>query len=172
MLPRPIHSPRALLGSALLATGLLASALAPHDADAAMSAGCDPIVTLSNGAVVHLTATITAPPTDLSFPRDITGVTYRIVAPVGTRVVSVVYPVDPTNIPQTFTFAARNPSGVWDAYTYVATTTSGIGVMATAQVQNYATFSATGVANQDVRVHVTNGSVGSVGSVGSAAYNN
>jgi len=161
MLPRPIHPRRVLLGSALLATGLLAGALAPRDADAAMSVGCDPIVTLSNGAVVHLTATITAPATDANFPKDITGVTYRMVAPVGTRVVSVVYPTDPNNIPQTFSFAATNPSGVWDSYTNVATTTSGIGVTATAQVQNYSTFSATGVANQDVQVHVTNGSAGS-----------
>jgi len=149
-LPRSSRlSRRALLGSAVLVAGVLGGALAPHAAHAAMGVGCDPIVTLSNGAVVHLTATINDSVT------DITGVTYTMHAPVGTTVKSVVYPTDPNNIPQTFHFYADNSQGVWDSYTNAATKTAGVAVTATANVNNMATFSASGLSNQNVHVHVT-----------------
>ncbi len=146
----PERSRPATLGAALFSAGVLASLLggAPHHAHAAAGCRADPIVTLSNGLVVHLSATI------YDTPSDITGVAYTMHAPVGTSVVSVVYPPDPNNIPQTFQFYADNPAGTWDSYTYVDTKTTGIGVMATAEVANLAVFTATGGDHQQVRVHV------------------
>lgn len=141
----------AALGAAVFGAGILASLLGaggPHHAHAAEACRSDPIVSLSNGLVVDLGATI------IDTPSDITGVTYTMHAPAGISVVSVVYPPDPNNIPQTFQFYADNPAGAWDSYTNVATATPGIGVTATAQVANLPLFSATGVSNQDVHVHV------------------
>jgi len=150
-LTRHPRSCLALLAAALLAAGLGAAAIGPGPATvhAAVGVGCDPIVSLSNGAVVHLTATI------YDTVTDITSVTYTVHAPVGTTVTSVVYPVDPNNIPQTFHFYADNPAGMWDSYTNAATKTAGGSVTATAQVANYVTFLASGLSNQNVRVHVS-----------------
>ncbi len=149
-----IRPRRVLLASTLFAASLVAAALGSGSeaVHAAVGVGCDPIVTLSNGAVVHLTATI------YDTPTDITDATYTMHAPVGTTVRSVAYPTDPNNIPQTFYFYADNPSGVWDSYTNVATKTSGVAVTATAQVANFNTFSASGLSNQDVHTHVVTGS--------------
>jgi len=145
----PERSRPATLGAALFSAGVLASLLsAPHHAHAAAACRADPIVTLSNGLVVHLSATV------YDAPSDITGVAYTMHAPVGTSVVSVVYPPDPNNIPQTFQFHADNPAGTWDSYTYVDTKTTGIGVTATAEVANLAVFAANGADHQQVRVHV------------------
>jgi len=145
----PERSLPATLGAALFSAGVLASLLgAPHHAHAALACRADPIVTLNNGLVVHLSATI------VDTPSDITGVAYTMHAPVGTSVVSVVYPPDPTNIPQTFQFYADNPAGAWDSYTYVDTKTTGISVTATAEVANLAVFAASGADHQQVRVHV------------------
>jgi len=145
----PERSLPAALGAALFSAGVLASLLgAPHHAHAAAACRADPIVTLNNGLVVHLSATV------VDTPSDITGVAYTMHAPVGTSVVSVVYPPDPNNIPQTFQFYADNPANTWDSYTYVATKTTGISVTATAEVANLAVFAASGADHQQVRVHV------------------
>jgi len=146
---------RALLGASALSAGLLANGLvAPRHAAAYGFCRSDPIVTLNNGLIVHLSATIG------DTPSDITGVAYTMHAPVGTSVVSVVYPPDPNNIPQTFQFVADNPAGVWDSYTYVDTKTTGIGVTATAEIANLIVFAATGADHQQVRVHVQQGGQG------------
>ncbi len=149
----PERSLPATLGAALFSAGVLASLLgsAPHHAHAAAGCRSDPIVTLSNGLVVHLSATV------YDAPSDITGVAYTMHAPVGTSVVSVVYPPDPNNIPQTFQFYADNPAGTWDSYTNVDTKTTGIGVTATAEVANLAVFAANGTDHQNVQVHVQQG---------------
>jgi len=129
----PERSRPATLGAAFFSAGVLASLLsAPHHAHAA--AACS--------ATVY------------DAPSDITGVVYTMHAPVGTSVVSVVYPPDPNNIPQTFQFHADNPAGTWDSYTYVDTKTAGIGVTATAEVANLAVFATNGADHQQVRVHV------------------
>ncbi len=160
----PERSLPATLGAALFSAGLLASLLgAPHHAHAMGSCRADPIVTLSNGLVVHLSATV------VDTPSDITGIAYTMHAPAGTSVVSVVYPPDPNNIPQTFQFYADNPAGVWDSYTYVDTKTTGVGVTATAEVANLAIFSANGSDHQQVQVHVQQGGQGSGDGTTSAA---
>ena len=157
----PKRSLPATLGAALFSAGLVASLLgAPSHAHAAGACRSDPIVTLSNGLVVHLSATV------YDAPSDITAITYTMHAPVGTSVVSVVYPPDPNNIPQTFQFYADNPAGAWDSYTYVNTKTTGIGVTATAEVANLATFAASGADHQQVRVHVGPSGDGSQGGDG------
>ena len=151
----PGRSLPATLGAAVFGAGLLASLLsAPRPAHAAGACRSDPIVTLSNGLAIHLSATV------YDTPSDITAITYTLRAPVGTSVVSVVYPPDPNNIPQAFSFAATNPAGVWDSYTYVDTKTTGIGVTATAEVANLAVFSANGSDHQQVQVHVQQGGQG------------
>jgi len=151
----PERSLPAMLGAAVFSAGLLTSLLgAPHHAHAAIGCRTDPIVTLSNGLVVDLSATI------YDTLSDINAVTYTLHAPVGTSVVSVVYPVDPNNIPQTFTFYADNPAGTWDSYTYVDTKTTGVSVTATAEVANLAVFSANGTDHQNVQIHVQQGGQG------------
>ncbi len=151
----PERSLPAMLGAAVFSAGLLASLLgAPQHAHAAGGCRSDPIVTLSNGLVVHLSATI------YDTASDINTVTYTLHAPVGTKVVSVVYPVDPNNIPQTFNFYADNPAGTWDSYTYVDTKTTGLSVTATAEVNNLAVFSANGTDHQNIQVHVQQGGPG------------
>lgn len=141
----------AVLGAALCAAGLAASWLggaSTHATHAAAGCRTDPIVTLSNGVVVHLSATIN------DTPSDVTGVAYTLHAPIGTSVVSVVYPPDPNNIPQTFQFYADNPAFTWDSYTNANTLTSGISVIATAEVNNLAVFTSSGLDHQQIQIHV------------------
>lgn len=155
----PERSLPAMLGAAVFSAGLLASLLgAPHHAHAAAGCRADPIVTLSNGLVVDLSATV------YDTPSDINAITYTMHAPAGMSVASVVYPVDPNNIPQTFTFYADNPAGTWDTYTYVDTKTTGVSVTATAEVNNLAVFSANGTDHQNVQIHVQQYGQGGPGS--------
>jgi len=83
-------SRRALLAPALLAAGLLAGllagALVPQAAHAALSVSCDPVVQLSNGINVKLTATM-----NTANPSDITHASYTLHAPAGVSVVKVVF---------------------------------------------------------------------------------
>ncbi len=140
----------AALGAALFGAGLLASVLAsvPRPAHAAVSCRVDPIVTLSNGAVMHLGAAIA------DNASDITAVSYALHAPIGTRVVGVVYPSDARAIRQTFRFYPDNAPSTWDVYTYVDSKTHGVGVTATVEVNNRRTFTAAGVDHQKIRVHM------------------
>jgi len=102
----PERSRPATLGAALFSAGVLASLLsAPHHAHAAAACRADPIVTLSNGLVVHLSATV------YDAPSDITGVAYTMHAPVGTSVVSVVYPPRPEQHPPDVPVPRRQPGG-------------------------------------------------------------
>ncbi len=162
----PERSLPAMLGAAVFSAGLLASLFgAPHHAHAAIGCRTDPIVTLSNGLVVQLSATV------YDNPSDINAVTYTLHAPAGTSVVNVVYPVDPNNIPQTFNFYADNPAGTWDSYTYVDTKTTGVSVTATAEVNNLAVFSANGTDHQNVQIHVQQDGQGGPGGPGSGDDN-
>jgi len=140
-----------VLGLAFCGAGLAVSVLggAPAPAaHAAVACRADPIVTLSNGLVVHLSATIA------DLPSDVLSVAYTLHAPTGTSVRSVIYPPDPNNIPQTFQFYADNAPSTWDSYTSVNTKATGIAVVATAEVANLAVYTANGLAHQQVQIHV------------------
>jgi len=152
-LTRHPSRPGRALAAALLAVSLGAAAIGagPTEAHAGGGVGCDPIVTLTNGAVVHLTATV------YDSVGDITAASYAVHAPMGTSVRSVVYPLDPNNIPQTFHFYADNLPNVWDSYTNVSTKTGNVPVTATVEVANFATFSASGQSNQNVWMHGVSG---------------
>jgi len=140
----------AVLGATLFGVGLLASMLAsaPRPAHAAVSCRVDPIVTLSNGSIMHLGATIA------DNASDVKSVSYTLHAPVGTHLVSLVYPSDANGIRQTFRFYPDNAATSWDVYTYVDSKTRGVGVTATAEVNHRWTFSAAGVDHQQVRLHM------------------
>jgi len=77
---------RTLLGAGLLTAGLLAAASPAPAAHAALArCGSDPIVYLSNGIKVDLTATLS---TDRS---DVKRIAYQLHVPAGAQVTKVVY---------------------------------------------------------------------------------
>ncbi len=79
------HRRRALLGAGALTAGLLAGGpLAANHAHAALGCRSDPIVVLSNGVVLDLSATID---TDVS---DIKEIKYKLHGPKGVRVVAAI----------------------------------------------------------------------------------
>ena len=113
-----------LLGAAVLSASLLAHALVAPATHAAIG-GCnsDPVVTLSNGAVLDLHAVV-----DDAY-ADIQQVSYTLHAPVGTWVTSE---VDTSVLggKDTFQFRADNPPNTYSATTKVDTLTPQIPVRA------------------------------------------
>src|SRR5258707_1134882 len=107
------RSHRAVLGAALLGATLLASiGRVPAAQAATTTCRTDPIVILSTGIKVQMTATIA----DVS--TNVQNVAYVLHAPRSTSVVNVAYATDNvSSIPQSFTFYADNPSGSYDSYT-------------------------------------------------------
>jgi hypothetical protein len=119
---------RTLLGTAALSAGLLAHALIAPDTRAALG-GCrsDPIVLLSNGNALDLSAVV-----DDTYD-DVQQVSYTLHAPVGTTMLSEV----DTSIlgpKDTFVFYADQPPNTYSAGTKVYTTTPQTPVAATAAV--------------------------------------
>ena len=117
-----------LLGAALLSASLLAHALVAPATHAAIG-GCnsDPVVTLSNGDVLDLHATV-----DDAY-ADIQQLSYTLHAPVGTWITgevdtSLLGPKD------TFLFRADNLPNTYSAATQVDTLTSQISVVAATEL--------------------------------------
>src|SRR5947207_893660 len=85
-----LRSTRRLMGATLLAVGLAAGLSAPLSALAGFTpCRTDPVVTLSNGVAITLSATV------YDAPSDIQNIAYVIHAPAGTTVTSVDYLGDP-----------------------------------------------------------------------------
>ena len=122
------HPGRTLLGVALLSASLLAHSLVAPATHAAIG-GCnsDPVVTLSNGDVLDLHATV-----DDAY-ADIQQVSYTLHAPVGTWVTSE---VDTSLLggKDTFLFRADNPPNTYSATTKVTTLTPQIAVVAATEL--------------------------------------
>src|SRR5438128_2572115 len=106
-----------LLGTAALSTALLARSLIAPGTHAAVG-GCrsDPVVTLSNGAVLDLSSVVT------DSYDDVQQVSYTLYAPVGTWITAVV----DTSIlgpKDTFQFYADEPPNTYRAAAKVTTLT-------------------------------------------------
>ena len=114
-----------LLGAAVLSASLLARSLVAPDTHAAIS-GCrsDPVVTLSNGAVLDLHATV-----DDTYD-DVQQVSYTLYVPKGTWVTSEV-DTSALGPKDTFQFYADEPPNTYSAGTKVTTGTPQIPAAAT-----------------------------------------
>lgn len=107
---------------ALLLVAWLAAVSPAH----AIEIGCrsDPLIILSNGAIIDLSADIAA------VPWEVEEVVYVLHAPVGTSVVAVIpTPSWPTTI-ERFYFYADNPPGQYTSTTTVYTEDEGVDVTA------------------------------------------
>jgi len=125
--PRPR---RALVAAALLAAGLGAAAIGPGPATAhgAAGVGCDPIVVLSNGVTVQMTATI-----GVGDSSTIGSIPWQLHAPSGTSVVSVTYN-DGVSAKEKLQFTADQPAGTYQTSVMVKASVKGASVTST----NYA----------------------------------
>ncbi len=111
-LPRSLRSSRrALLAPALLAAGVLATAIGPgpDTAHAAVGISCDPIVTLSTGRIVQMTANVA-----VSSASTIGTINWTLHAPTNASVVSVVYN-DGVSSHENFRFFADQAAGSYTA---------------------------------------------------------
>ena len=127
-----------LLGAAILSASLLARSLLAPQTHAAIG-GCrsDPVVTLSDGKVLDLSASVSDTYDDVQL------VSYTLHGPVGTQVTSVV----DTSIlgpKDTFQYYADEPAGTYTASAKVSTATPQMSVGAdTALVNSTGTVSGT-----------------------------
>jgi hypothetical protein len=125
---RPRYYGRALPGAALLAAGLLAGSLPAPAAHAAIG-GCrsDPIVLLSNGDILDLSANIDDSVTDIQ------QVTYTLHGPAGNSVTGVIPTSGVLGPKETFQYTADGAAGSYGVETVVSTLTPHVDVTATAQ---------------------------------------
>ncbi len=148
---RPIHFvKRPVRIAALLAGGLLVSSVAAPHAHAIIS-GCggDPVVTLSDGTVVDLSATADV---DGSAVRQIT---YTLHAPAGTSVIAVaslgvkeVLRFEPDNVPNTYDSVTRvDAPGTRVTATTITSVASATGILLGSGMK-------TGATNEDLALRV------------------
>ncbi len=155
-------SRRALPGPAVLAAGLLAGLLlgasAPQAAHAALSSSTDPIVNLSNGVQVQITAALATSSSAVST------IAYTLHVPTGARVTKITYTGGGFTGKETVTVYADDAAHSYDTATLVTLSTSSgvahgsVAVSAKTAAQgaggNVSTV-ATGVDGQSVGAHVT-----------------
>jgi len=133
-----------------LVAGLGIAAVPPGTARASIG-GCrsDPVVTLSNGVVLDLSAAID------DTADDVRGTTYTLHAPVGTEVVAVVGTDGALGLTERFVFQADQAASTYVTQTVVQTGQGGVAVSATTDVVGAGatlTGTATGVSAQPLRV--------------------
>lgn len=121
-LPAP---PRAAIGAALLAAGLLAAPLGSPHAHAVVACRSDPIVVLSNGVVLDLSADIAD---DVS---DVTSVRYTLHGPFGVWVMRAISTDGPVGYDEGFAYIPDAPVGVYQDETVVTTGADSVNVTAT-----------------------------------------
>jgi len=142
-------SKRLWLGAAALATALLGNSLLPHSASAAIGyCRTDPIVHLSDGTVVHMSAAIN------DDSSDVQQVTYTLHAPAGTSVANVVYTGGQHAVKETLNFVADETSGAYDTATVVSTGATNVHVTAETRVSGLGSASSTGQSGQAVTIHL------------------
>lgn len=113
----PERSLPATLGAGVFAASLLASLLgAPHHAHAAAGCRSDPLVVLSTGTILDLSAVIGA---DVS---TVARISYTLHAPAGTSVVKVISTDGDVQYKEQFTLRTDNPTGVYGVQVQVQTT--------------------------------------------------
>jgi len=135
-----------------LVAGLCMAAVPPGTARASIG-GCrsDPVVILSNGVVLDLSAAID------DTADDVRGTTYTLHAPVGTGVVAVVGTDGVLGLTERFVFQADQAASTYATETVVRTGQGGVAVSATTDVVGAGagatlTGTATGVSAQPLRV--------------------
>ena len=138
------------LGLLVLIGALLTGPLAPGEAAAGFG-GCrtDPIVLLSNGTMVALTATIQDDPT------DIRGITYRLHVPSGVSADMVVYTGGALQGIEAVDVVADNAAGAYDTDTLVSTAASDIPVTATMMTSGAGSASISGSSGQTLHLHLS-----------------
>jgi len=112
-------------GGALLCAALLAGTVLVPSARADL-VGCrsDPVVILSNGVMVDLTATIN------DTAADVQQVAYTLHAPMGTSIVSVLYTSGVLGPKEVLRFVADSTAGIYSSLTQVRTGSHGVAVAA------------------------------------------
>ncbi len=144
------HRParRVWAAAALLAAALLATPLASHAHAAFGACRSDPIVRLSNGVTVDLTANIS------TSTANVKKIAYTLHGPVGTTVTKVTYTQGWVGPPERFTYLADEPAGQYDAYT-VASTTDSTAVTATTTIPSKGAASVSGLSGASQHVHLS-----------------
>jgi hypothetical protein len=115
IIPHRLQAAR--LGAAACLAALLLSGLgAAHQTQAMVACRADPVITLSNGAVIDLNLSI------VDTLSDVSHVAYTLHGPIGTSVVSYSYP-DGTGAISSVTYVADDTPGNYDGDTTVTTRT-------------------------------------------------
>ncbi|MBV9282773.1 MAG: hypothetical protein JOZ41_22070 [Chloroflexi bacterium] len=112
----------------------------------------DPVVILSNGVTLDLSAYIN------DGESDVSNVAYVLHAPGGTTISSVIGTDGAIGLKETFSFSADAPSNTYTVETRVTTGLHGIAVIATTDVVSAAATESVSVAgqdNQNLRVSIT-----------------
>jgi hypothetical protein len=140
----------------LLIAGFMTSAPAyadgppPPNPDRIIICRTDPLVFLSDGTKVKMTAEIG------TAAENVQGIVYTLHAPRGTSVVRIVYPGQ--QVPETVIFHADRPANTYDIDTIVSvsgnSSQSPIGVTASTVVNNNSRGSATGGVGDHLQVHI------------------
>jgi hypothetical protein len=145
---------QALLGGTLLAGALLAAPLAGTARASLTYCTSDPVITLSNGAVLDLDATIA------DSTADVQQVTYVVHAPAGTRMLTLVKTGGLMGLKETVQFSATDPANTYDTTTTVSTGQKGVAVTASTKVVSALGVtlgfkSISGLSGQTLLVHIT-----------------
>ncbi len=114
----PKRSLRAMAGAGILLSAACVAPLGARHAHAYGGCRSDPIVVLSNGTVLDLSATIGL---DVSLVSDITQISYTLHAPAGTTVAKVVSTDGDVNYKEQFTLRTDSPAGVYGVQAQVQT---------------------------------------------------
>jgi hypothetical protein len=145
---RVVGRRRVILGVVLTLAGLGMALARPVGTQAVSACRSDPYITLSNGKVVQLAATISDTVTDVK------QVTYVLHAPKGTTVVAVSYSGDLAANLEKFTFYADDAAGSYDGYTTVYTGTPNVAVAAIESVGKIQGFTQNATSGQTIWTHV------------------
>ena len=150
----PRYPVQLLVGAMLLAIALLAGPFTMCSAGAQLSScRSDPVVTLSDGTQIDLSADID------DSPSDVVSILYTLHAPVGTHVVATATTDGELGLVERFRFNADTLSNTYDTDTVVNTRLGTIPVTATTTVVSVLGVtvgwgSTVGTSGQDLLVHI------------------
>lgn len=146
---------RSVLAAAVLLLGLVSTPWLANGAHASLTyCTSDPVVTLSNGAVLDLAATIA------DSTADVQRVVYAVHAPAGTHLVALVNTDGLMGLKETVQFSATDPANTYATATTVSTGQRGVAVTAAAKVVavlgvTLEAGSTSGLSGQTLRIHIT-----------------
>ncbi|MBV9281166.1 MAG: hypothetical protein JOZ41_13880 [Chloroflexi bacterium] len=144
---------RVWLAATLFIGGLIACPFTAGKASADISVCItDPVVLLSNGTMVDITAMIA------DQAADVKHVAYTLDAPAGTSVVAVMHSPGSIATVESFQFRADNGPGRYDSTALVTTGASGVPVTLMAAGSGLGSGSATGTSGQSLAVHLVGSS--------------